>query len=186
MALTSVERRRLYVQRHPERVAASKKSYGATERGKTTKRNYNRRYYEEHGEEIRSQARDWCKQNLDRKRQLNHVWRDANREHYNDTQRSWYKTNREQNLLQRRAYDALVAAQRRARKRGAQIGAVTIELLQEKWNYWFGRCWMCGKQAEAWDHVKPLAKGGAHCLANLRPACKPCNSRKRDRWPFRN
>ncbi|MGX7727586.1 HNH endonuclease [Rhodococcus sp. 5G237] len=36
------------------------------------------------------------------------------------------------------------------------------------------------------DHVKPINKGGPHMLANLRPACGPCNSRKRDQWPFTN
>ncbi len=32
--------------------------------------------------------------------------------------------------------------------------------------------------------VKPLAKGGSHWASNLRPACRSCNSRKGDRWPF--
>jgi 5-methylcytosine-specific restriction endonuclease McrA len=43
---------------------------------------------------------------------------------------------------------------------------------------------MCGAEAVEWDHVKPLAKGGAHILANLRPACLSCNRSKRDRWPL--
>jgi hypothetical protein len=34
------------------------------------------------------------------------------------------------------------------------------------------------------DHVKPLARGGSNWPANLRPACKSCNSRKGARWPF--
>ena len=42
----------------------------------------------------------------------------------------------------------------------------------------------CTADPENWDHVKPLSKGGAHMLANLRPACGHCNRRKRDRWPF--
>lgn len=32
------------------------------------------------------------------------------------------------------------------------------------------------------DHVKPLAKGGPHILANIRPACVSCNSRKHATW----
>lgn len=31
---------------------------------------------------------------------------------------------------------------------------------------------------------KPLAKGGLHCLANLRPACRACNAQKNARWPL--
>lgn len=46
------------------------------------------------------------------------------------------------------------------------------------------RCWICGRDDVQlhMDHVKPISKGGAHMLANIRPACKPCNSRKRDAW----
>ncbi|WP_246207809.1 HNH endonuclease [Tsukamurella spumae] len=53
---------------------------------------------------------------------------------------------------------------------------------------WSG-CWICHEPFTAAlprtvDHVKPIARGGADMLSNLRPACKPCNSRKNDRWPF--
>ena len=37
---------------------------------------------------------------------------------------------------------------------------------------------MCGTEATAIDHVKPIARGGSNWPANLRPACTPCNSRK--------
>lgn len=46
------------------------------------------------------------------------------------------------------------------------------------------RCWMCGADAQAMDHVKPIAAGGSNWPANLRPACKPCNSRKGAKWPY--
>jgi len=43
-------------------------------------------------------------------------------------------------------------------------------------------CYLCGKvltDAEiTLDHVIPLARGGNHTEANLRVACRPCNSRK--------
>lgn len=45
-------------------------------------------------------------------------------------------------------------------------------------------CWICGGPGEQIDHVKPLSKGGAHCLANLRPACFRCNNKKRAMWPL--
>lgn len=49
---------------------------------------------------------------------------------------------------------------------------------------WGGRCWMCGiADADQTDHVKPISKGGAHCLANLRPICTTCNASKGGRWP---
>lgn len=49
---------------------------------------------------------------------------------------------------------------------------------------WGGRCWLCGLEATAQDHVKPLSKGGRHLPGNIRPICQPCNSRKSNRWPF--
>ncbi len=47
-------------------------------------------------------------------------------------------------------------------------------------------CWICGGVSDhmAFDHVKPIAKGGAHIPANLRLACRSCNSSKNARWPF--
>lgn len=72
----------------------------------------------------------------------------------------------------------------RAAKKAAIIGQVTPHLLAAKLAYWGHRCWMCGGPPVDVDHVKPLAKGGPHMLANLRPACRSCNSTKNDQWPY--
>jgi 5-methylcytosine-specific restriction endonuclease McrA len=67
-------------------------------------------------------------------------------------------------------------------------GSIPAEMLATKLAYWGHRCWIAGPnctvEPDQWDHVKPLSKGGAHLLANLRPACNPCNSSKKARWPF--
>lgn len=47
----------------------------------------------------------------------------------------------------------------------------------------FPGCWMCGGEWAEIEHVKPLALGGPHILANLRPSCGPCNRRKGAHWP---
>jgi len=60
----------------------------------------------------------------------------------------------------------------------------THEQLQSKVAYWGNRCWICLGGWDAMDHVKPLAKGGPNILSNMRPICTPCNSRKRDKWPY--
>lgn len=44
------------------------------------------------------------------------------------------------------------------------------------------RCWMCGGPYEHLDHVKPIAAGGPHMLANLRPSCAKCNLSKGRSW----
>ena len=43
------------------------------------------------------------------------------------------------------------------------------------------RCQYCGSAAENIDHVIPRSKGGTHAWDNVVAACRPCNSRKRDR-----
>ncbi len=70
---------------------------------------------------------------------------------------------------------------RRARQRELTVVPFTIAQLDARLGMWAG-CWVCGGPKEAVDHVKPLARGGAHALANLRPICKPCNSSKSARW----
>ncbi|MGW8593542.1 HNH endonuclease [Dietzia sp. NPDC055877] len=50
----------------------------------------------------------------------------------------------------------------------------------------FAGCWICGSVLDEFhvDHVKPLSKGGWHCLSNLRPCCPSCNLRKGAKWPI--
>ncbi|HWG72830.1 MAG TPA: HNH endonuclease [Acidimicrobiales bacterium] len=43
------------------------------------------------------------------------------------------------------------------------------------------RCQYCGALAENIDHVVPKSKGGPHAWDNVVAACRPCNTRKRDR-----
>lgn len=88
----------------------------------------------------------------------------------------WIRDNRE------RFY--YLGHRRRALLANAPSADFTAEQLAAKWAYWGDKCWVCGGVPTAMDHVKPIAKGGAHMLCNLRPICKPCNSRKHAKWPY--
>lgn len=44
------------------------------------------------------------------------------------------------------------------------------------------RCQYCGAAAENIDHVIPRSKGGTHSWDNVVAACRPCNTRKEDRF----
>lgn len=48
------------------------------------------------------------------------------------------------------------------------------------------RCAYCGafRQRLSTDHVWPIARGGPHDVGNVVPACRHCNNRKNDRYPF--
>jgi 5-methylcytosine-specific restriction endonuclease McrA len=45
------------------------------------------------------------------------------------------------------------------------------------------RCQYCDERADSIDHVLPRSRGGADVWDNLVAACRPCNTRKRDRTP---
>jgi 5-methylcytosine-specific restriction endonuclease McrA len=44
------------------------------------------------------------------------------------------------------------------------------------------RCQYCGAAAENIDHVIPRSRGGQHVWENVVAACRPCNTRKEDRY----
>ncbi|WP_427136733.1 HNH endonuclease [Pseudarthrobacter sp. S9] len=71
----------------------------------------------------------------------------------------------------------------------AAPGGIVVEFTPAqkaaRFSLWGRRCWMCGIEgATQEDHVKPIVKGGSHCLSNLRPICRSCNSSKGGRWPL--
>lgn len=81
-------------------------------------------------------------------------------------------------------YRREVIRRRRARIRSATVVPFTMAQLDARMSMFGHRCWMCGGPFEQVDHVKPVSKGGAHMLCNLRPACAACNLAKNGRWPF--
>ena len=71
---------------------------------------------------------------------------------------------------------------RRARAAGVAVVAFDEAQFRARMSMFDG-CWMCGNPAGEIDHIKPISKGGAHMLCNLRPACAPCNMTKGAKWP---
>ncbi|MER5754803.1 HNH endonuclease [Streptomyces sp. NPDC002088] len=101
---------------------------------------------------------------------------ERNRELRLEYAREW----RAQNPHRRRA-----AADRRAELMVTNPGfcpfdAAEWEALKRRHGY---RCAYCGVRPEdplEKDHVVPLTKGGRHAIANILPACGPCNRSKND------
>lgn len=90
------------------------------------------------------------------------------------TKTRWRAENTDRGALYRLRY--------RARRLSQTIAHVSAADVEARMTYFGWKCWMCGKPGTEPDHVKPLILGGPHMLANLRPACKSCNSRKAGRW----
>ena len=162
----------------------------------------NRRYRTEKVEVAREYQKQWQAENREKLREYHRRWREANPGAAAAATRRWVENNPE-------AYDAAckrarqkalaspvhrenvrqAAQRRRARKIAAPSVPFTSEQWEQKVAYWGNRCYLqipgiCTGGVEQAEHVKPLSKGGAHMLANLRPACAPCNRRKWDQWPF--
>jgi 5-methylcytosine-specific restriction endonuclease McrA len=101
-----------------------------------------------------------------------------------ETLRAGYERRRREQLDRQREKGRNAAARRLARLKAVSSVPFSDDQLRARLAFYGNRCWMCGAPGSVVDHVKPLAKGGAHILANLRPACQACNSRKQAKWPF--
>lgn len=92
--------------------------------------------------------------------------------------RAWHATNKEASRI--------ISTRRTARRRAHLASALVITFTREQFDarmaYWGDRCYMCAGPWGVVEHVKPISAGGAHCLANLRPACTSCNSSKGAKW----
>lgn len=71
------------------------------------------------------------------------------------------------------------------KRRALKLGAVG-EFTEADWldllEWTEHRCFYCGKRVKLeQDHLIPLSRQGAHDRTNIVPACRSCNSRKKDK-----
>jgi 5-methylcytosine-specific restriction endonuclease McrA len=123
--------------------------------------------------------------------------RAAQAEQYAAEQRAYFASDPEKWRAYHRAYKrARYAANpneflervalRRARYKEATADAERVSR-QNVYDRDEGRCYLCDKpvayKAFHLEHIVPLAKGGAHVMANVATACGPCNRRKNAALP---
>lgn len=150
--------------------------------------------YKENPEPAKSRARAWKNANPERKKELDRLWNQNNRERANKNSREWARKNREKRKeIVRRYAQAnkekirINAARYRARKQALCAVPYTERQLLDKLLVWNYRCYLCSELLDDtlhWDHVKPLAAGGADMLCNLRPTHGKCNQSKGGKWPL--
>lgn len=102
-------------------------------------------------------------------------WREKHPEHDKERVRRWINSNR--------AHVVAYNAQARASRLAAPGRGVTLVQWRKIVELWGGQCAYCGNDAEAQDHIIPLALNGEHDVLNVVPCCKSCNSAKKDRSP---
>lgn len=77
----------------------------------------------------------------------------------------------------------LYSANRRTAKANAPFNDLTIEDWNESLKYFNSECAYCGCDENVeQDHVIPISKNGGHTKSNVVPACRSCNSSKRQRF----
>lgn len=140
------------------------------------------RWFHKHNKEALSRQRKRRKRPEVRAKERTYQ-KQYRKEHPDTTSRLWRKRWKERYPEKVKELARIRANRRSARLRGAG-GNTTPEQLRARVEFYGGLCWMCGKVATEIDHVKPVAKGGAHMPCNLRPACSKCNRGKSDTWPL--
>jgi hypothetical protein len=163
-------------------------------------REQHKRYNAENREACAERARRWREANRETlresKKKYHHAnretilekqkrYREANCEAHRESVRQWRLANPERYREQSR----IKSQRRRAKMKATQVVDFTREQLNQRMAYYGNRCYLrlpglCTGNFDDVEHVKPVAKDGPHMLANLRPACGPCNKHKHDKWPF--
>lgn len=158
-------RARKYQKEHPEKEAARGRKYREEHPEKAVVRQ--RKYREKHAAKLKVSNRKYREEHPDYHRQYSKI----NAVKYAAASRKYHKTERGKQA------NRANLSRRRARKMNA-AGFCTREQLEARIAFYGWLCWMCRGPYEAIDHVKPLVRGGPNWPANLRPACKSCNSSK--------
>lgn len=170
-----LERKHTYYQEHRVERLEKGRIYNCENREKVAAQL--REYRCAHREEIAKYRYEYYRERREAWRESNHLWYIANKASVYQQTSKWAKAHPEVTNAR--------LARHRARKLGA-FGAqyTTADMIQARWDLYGGRCYLCGEEAQATDHVKPLVAGGAHLPCNLRPICNRCNSVKAGRWPY--
>jgi 5-methylcytosine-specific restriction endonuclease McrA len=107
-------------------------------------------------------------------------YRARNAEAVRSRNRAYYQTDAGKTASKKAAYKYRAAAEK-------ADGHHTWSEFRDKCRDLGWKCYWCGcelnTKTSTQDHVLPISKGGSNWITNIVPACKPCNSKKRDRIP---
>lgn len=128
----------------------------------------------------RKRAKDaaWRATNSRRVREKVAAWRAANPEKQRACEIAWQKANPERRREMLRTARRL----RRARKKGSVVVRFKAGQRAAILTFYGCCCAYCGVPIAGsnlhWDHVVPIARGGAEAPHNVVPACAACNQKK--------
>lgn len=119
----------------------------------------------------RANRRRWSERNREKELKRRARYRERHREKIREKRRIYSRQNRDKQLER--------TMRRNARKRAARVGRVSYKRIWERDQ---GICYICGLKVEReschFDHIVPLAKGGAHSESNIAVTHSWCNQQK--------
>lgn len=180
------ERQKRWRMAHPDRARAHSAKYRAANREKVlayyaanyaakaeAKRAYARAYYLANKAKIAAKAAAKRLLHPEKVRRCVTAWKKANPGAVRAYAAKWRSANRDRVTT--------IANRRRAREAG-NGGSHTPEERAAKFARLGNRCFYCGASGRLTaDHDLPIARGGTDNIANILPACRSCNCRKRTR-----
>lgn len=152
---------------------------------KFNQKEYNKRYYNEHKEDIKKATKEYAQSNKVAVSKRRQKWELSNQEHRKEVFSKWYLANK-QNCIDRakkwkHEHPEAVRANTRSyasRRRGA-LGKFSSKDFIKLKNNLLGKCGYCGdNEADTIDHILPLSRGGTNWVGNIMPACGSCNYSK--------
>lgn len=129
-------------------------------------------------ERMKAHRAKWAKQNPEKNAKAKRKWQDRNSAYHNLYGKFWRRLNPE------KGSDYVSRRRARIAKNGIRLEGVSelYAFIRESVRI---KCFYCnryiaGKLAHM-DHIVPIARGGKHCVQNLRASCPACNLQKSDK-----
>jgi 5-methylcytosine-specific restriction endonuclease McrA len=137
---------------------------------------YKKEYRVENKDKISSYNKQWYYNNVNVVRKLYKKYYLSNKEYENHRTKNYYKNNKE---------SILKLVKINNHKRRAKLNGLYANYSKSEWEeckkHFDYKCAYCDKKERlSQDHFISLNKGGEYTVNNIIPACKTCNSSKRD------
>ena len=147
---------------------------GKTAECKACRNLYSAKWRSENRDRFKEMRASWNARNRDKRAAYCRRWRANNPEKKAQMWSDWYQKNKVRANANSRRY--------RVRKRSAtgDFSGEEWEAMKEMHEHRCAYCHESGRELTQ-DHVVPLSKGGTHTWDNIAPACRFCNTSKKDR-----
>jgi len=163
------------------------KQKGYYEKNREKIKKQKQKYYQENRETLLENTAIYYQENVEKIKQYHKELHHSNKQRENERSKHYYQKNKENFLLKqkRRFLEKPEVYKMYAQKRRALKESLPATLTEQEWTYlketFNNKCAYCGEASDlAQDHFVPLSKGGPYTIENIIPACKRCNSSKRN------